>query len=299
MSLLDEISKDLVNESANLSNTLRKAKILASSIGLPELRDWVDFELGGYPDRDKAPSYRKFHPTNYGTFWGPFGSSVKNMVLPTDGLPDPVKDFAENLILLEGVGALEGMLLQGSGFLKKWPQEFLSQAQEDIQMSGGMELVDAHQPLQPYLISGILDNIKNKLLDFIIGLQENNVTPESLKDGTVETEVPRNLFNIHIYGDHNIVASGEVVHQAVNTVQEGDVASLVNHLRELNVNNDDLNELEEAISQETLTSNKEFGPKISRWLERMVSKAASDAWRVGIEVGPKMLMDALRSYYGL
>ena len=34
MSLLDEIQSDLVNESADLSNILRKAKILASALGL-------------------------------------------------------------------------------------------------------------------------------------------------------------------------------------------------------------------------------------------------------------------------
>ena len=32
MNLLDDIRSDLVNESANLATTLRKAKILASSI---------------------------------------------------------------------------------------------------------------------------------------------------------------------------------------------------------------------------------------------------------------------------
>ena len=64
MSLLDEIRSDLVNESASLPNTLRKAKILATSIGLPEFRDWVDSELDGYSDRNKVPSYRRFTPTN-------------------------------------------------------------------------------------------------------------------------------------------------------------------------------------------------------------------------------------------
>ena len=83
MSLLDEIRTDLVNESAGLSNTLRKAKILASAIGLPEFREWVEFELNGYPDRDKVPSYRRFRPTNLGTFAGPFQSGVNNVVLPT------------------------------------------------------------------------------------------------------------------------------------------------------------------------------------------------------------------------
>ena len=64
MSLLDDIRTDLVNESAHLSNTLRKAKILANAIGLPEFREWVDSELSGYVDRGKVPSYRRFRPTN-------------------------------------------------------------------------------------------------------------------------------------------------------------------------------------------------------------------------------------------
>ena len=47
MSLLDEIRTDLVNESASLSNTLRKVNLLASEIGLPAFREWVGFELKG------------------------------------------------------------------------------------------------------------------------------------------------------------------------------------------------------------------------------------------------------------
>ena len=300
MNLIDEIRTDLVKESANLSSTLRKAKVLASEIGLPELREWVDFELGGYPDRDKVPSYRKFHPTNYGTFSGPFGSRVRNVVLPTDVLHDPVKEFAENLTLSDGVGALEGMLADKSGpFQNKWPQEYVMQAQEDIQMSGSKVLIDAHQPLPYYLISGILDNVKNKLLDFILGLQQNNVTPDSLKNGTIEPEIPRNLFNIYIYGDHNIVASGENVHQTVSPVQKGDITSLLNHLSELAVDSDDLDELRDSVSQETNTSNGEFGPKVRAWMGGMISKAASNTWKVGLEATPKMLMDALNGYYGL
>ena len=66
MSLLDEIRSDLTNQSADLSNTLRKAKVLASRIGLDEFREWVDSELSGYKDLEKLPSYRRFRPTNIG-----------------------------------------------------------------------------------------------------------------------------------------------------------------------------------------------------------------------------------------
>ena len=276
MSLLDEIRTDLVNESATLSNTLRKAKILASAIGLPEFREWVDFELNGYTDKDKVPNYRSFRPNNLGTFFGPFQSGARNVPIPTYSLPSHVRDFAENLFLFEGVGVLEGMLAERSGPLqKKWPPEYVILAQQSIEMSGGMVLVDAHQPIPAHTISGVLDNVKSKLLDFILGLQESDVTSESLDNGTIEPEIARNLFNIHIYGDNNVVASGENVNQTANPVQKGDIGSLIKYLSGLNVECDDLHELEEAVSQETHASNGEFGPKVHAWMGRMITKAAS------------------------
>ena len=159
MSLLDEIRSDLVNESAKLSNTLRKAKILASAIGLPEFKEWVDSELGGYSDRGKVPSYRRIRPTNYGTFFGPFQSGVRNIVLPTYDLPASVKDFAENLIFFDGVGTLEAQASESrqESYQRRWPQEMVILARDAMRMEGEMVLADAHQPIPTHLHSGILD----------------------------------------------------------------------------------------------------------------------------------------------
>ena len=296
MNLLDEIRSDLVNESASLSNTLRKAKILASAIELAEFREWIDYELGGYPDRDKVPSYRRFRPTNLGTFSGPSQSGVKDMVLPTYNLPDSVREFAENLIFFDGVGALEAQA--SSSHQWKWPQEMVMLAQDSIQMTGGMVLVDAFQPVPAHVISGVLDQVKNKLLDFVLGLQASNVTSDDLDNRTVEPEVARNLFHINIYGDRNIVASGEQVSQKVKTVQEGDIDSLLEVLREFNIDDDDLSELKNVVSVEPSAPGGSYGPKVQSWLGRMISKAATRTWNIGLETAPKLLTDALNSYYG-
>ncbi len=300
MSLLDEIRSDLVNESADLSNILRKAKILASAIALPEFREWVDFELSGYPNRETVPDYRWFQPTNLGTFGGPFQSGIKNMVLPTYTLPDEIKDFAENLIFFDGVGALEAQVSgrEGAG-QRKWPQEMVMLARDSIQMSGGMVLIDAHQPIPAYIVSGILDQVKNKLLDFVLGLQESNITSEDLDHRRVKPEVARNLFNFNIYGDRNIVASGEHIEQNVEKVQEGSIDSLLDFLRALEVNSADLRELKDAISAEPSAPNGNYGPRVSTWLGGMVSKAASKTWNVSLDTASTMLTNALNGYYGV
>ena len=296
MSLLDEIRSDLVNESANLSNTLRKAKILASAIGLPEFREWVDFELNGYTDRDSVPSYRRFRPINLGTFTGPLQSGANNVMLPTYNLPEMVKEFAENLVFFDGVGALEAQT--SNSYERKWPQEMVMLARDAMKMTGGMVLVDVQQPIPAHLISGVLDQVKNKLLDFVLGLQESNITSEDLDNRTVETEVARTLFNINIYGDRNIVASGEQVNQRVNIVQEGNIDSLLGFLREFNIDDDDLGELKDAVSSEPIASDGSYGPKVRAWLGGMISKAASSTWNVGLQTASKVLTDALNGYYG-
>ena len=295
MNLLDDIRSDLVTESASLSNTLRKAKTLASAIGLQEFREWVDSELDGYNDRDKVPSYRRFTPTNLGTFAGPFQSGVKNMVLPTYNLPAVVRDFAENMFFFDGVGALEA-LASDAGRIK-WPQEMVFLARDAIQMQGGMVLVDAHQPTPAYIFSGILDQVKNKLLDFVLGLQENNVTSEDLANRTVKPEVARNVFYITIQGDHNTVASGEHVNQQVSSVQKGDIDSLLSRLCELNVDDKDLQELKDVISVEPDAPGGTYGPGVRAWLGGMISKASTGLWKVGVETASKELTDALNSYY--
>ena len=299
MSLLDEIRSDLVNESANLSNTLRKAKILASAIGLPEFKEWVDSELGGYSDREKVPSYRRLRPTNIGTFFGPGPSSLQNVVLPTYNLSGNIKDLAENQVFDEGVGQLEAMAAQASeSYQWTWPQEMVMLARDAIQMGRGMVLVDAYQPISPQSISGILDQVKTKLLDFVLGLQESNITSEDLDNRTVEPGPVRNLFKITIYGDHNIVAGGEHVNQQVTPVENGDIASLFNRLRELEVDDDALSDLGTAITAEPDAPEGHYGPKVQAWLGAMISKAVSNTWKVGVETGSKMLTDALNSYYG-
>ena len=297
VSLLDEIRSDLVNESAGLANTLRKAKILASAIGLPEFQEWVDSELGGYTDRDRVPAYRRFRPTNLGTFAGPFNSMVKNMVLPTYNLPDEVREFAENMIFFDGVGALEAQ--KSSGGQIKWSQEMILLARDEITISNGMILVDAHQPVPAYLIPGILDQIKNKLLDFILGLQESNVTSEDLDNRTVPTDTARNLFYINIYGDRNIVASGEHVTQQPDQVIAGDIDSLLLFLHELDIEGSDLSELQEALLSEPDGADGHYGPRVRAWLGKMISRAASETWDIGVEAASKVLTAAINHYYGL
>ena len=173
-------------------------------------------------------------------------------------------------------------------------------AREYTEWSGGMVLVDAQQPIPAHTILGILEQVKNKLLDFVLGLQENNITPENMKNQTVTPETVRNLFNITIHGNQNTVASGENVNQIINPVQKGDADSLLNFLRGLNLGDDDIHEIAEAISVEPNATDGRFGPRVRNWLGGMIEKIVSGALAVGVNTTTAtMLTQALNDYYGI
>ena len=298
MDLISDISADLVNESASLPNTLRKAKLLASDIGSPEFREWVDHELEGYPGSASLPNYRRLKATNLGDFSGPFGSMAENVVLPISDLPTEVKDFVEELVFTNGVSELQAMLGQGSEPLRRpWPQEAIWLARDRIKMSGDMVLRDAYQAIPPYIISGILDNVKSRLLDFMIGLKESDIAPESLSKA--EKETVQNLFHIYVTGDHNIVTSGDHIQQEIKNIHKGDSSALLEYLRSIEIEEADLEEINEAISQEkNIDHAGEFGPKVSAWIGKMVLKASSNVWKVGVVAAPQLLARAINEYYG-
>ena len=162
-----------------------------------------------------------------------------------------------------------------------------------------MVLLDAKQPVPNHVVLGIIDQVRNKLLDFVLGLQENNITSEDLESGTVAPEIARNTFNTYIIGDRNTVASGENVNQIIKTVQKGDTESLLNFLRGLNLGDDDIREITDAVSEEPSATNGRFGPRVRTWLGGVAEKMVSGTLNTGVNTAINELAQALNDFYGI
>ncbi len=62
----------------------------------------------------------------------------------------------------------------------------------------------------------------------------------------------------------------------------------------------DIDDLEQAIDTDpSPTSPEAFGGKVSAWVGKMVSKAATGAWQIGVGTAGGLLAKALSVYYGL
>ena len=297
MGVLDDIRADLIDSSASINNTLRKALVFAHEVHSPELRQWATSELNGYSLDDTIPSYRRVPLPVFGTFVG-VASQARNVMLTTSGLPDDIKDIADYLLLLEGVAALEDTLATGEKELQRTLlPEMTELLRENLHMSG-MKLFQAYQRVPRQVFAEVVDTVKTRLLEFVLELQDSRVTPEALSTGEIDPELVRKAVDVRIYGNNNVIAVGEEVHQEVSNVSQQNLDSLLEHLRGNDVSDNDLIELKQAILSETQPPTGHFGPKVSSWIGGMVSKAASGAWNASIAVAPGILQNAIRSYYG-
>ena len=300
MSLLNQIQEDLTSPSSNLSDILRRAKVLASRLKSSELRNWVKLESEGYESREELPDYRQMHLCILGTYKGPYGSGINNAPIPMMNIPEDVKEWATKFEIYDNVATLEEMLKRREeSFHFYHPPELTRLIEHHIGRQPPMVLVQTFQTVPRYTLTGIVDNIKNRLLDFVLELQEQGINPDDPESNETKPDVVREAVVNYIYGDNNVVAIGENISQEISTVQKGDINSLLEHLKAQTVPDEDLEELKSAILAEPQAETGKLGPKVSSWIGKMITKAASGGWNIALPVASTMLQKGIESYYGI
>ena len=294
MDAIQEFINELTQHDVDLTSTLRRAKALTNNLHSPELDEWLDWELYGYTDPQEVPEYRRLPTANYGNFAGPNEGTAEGLLIPTENLPQQVKEFAENLVMLDGVGALQAHGAEPDE--RVWPPDVVMAAQEATALKGGLFLIKAYQPIPASVYPDILEQVRNRLFDFLLDLQNNTGAPE---EGNRFETVGR-LVNYHIYGGDNVITTAEQVNQQVSIVRKDDAASLLEYLRGQGVGEEDLQDLRDAVSSEPeALPDGNYGSRVGAWLGNMLTKASTGAWEVGLEAASKILTEALNGYYGL
>lgn len=302
--LVAQLQMDVTNSSVPISDILRKAKILASLLGNDKLKRWADAELAGYKSVDDLPDYRKLTPMNFGTFAGSFGKMAKNLQIPISSLPSEVKKFALNLDMRQGIKEIETLTAQTTAerFRVPWPAEAVLLARDHIPMSDDSVLVEAWKPITESQLDGILDQVRNRLLDFLLELE--HTYPEVMNSENAiraaGDDSTQNIVMTTIYGGQNTVATGTNVAQNItNNVSLGNIQSLVSRLRSTGLDNDLLNELEAAVAKDGERQQQNgFGEHVTSWMGKAMGKAMNGTWKIVISTMPRVLQEALFQYYG-
>ncbi len=301
MSLLKEIQHDLLDPNIRLSDILKKAKVLAYQLGSDELKEWTSNEMDGYEGGEAdIPSYRILDTQTFGHFFGPFGKELRNAPIPTIGLPDEVSKYATTYHFSHGIRELESLLESGeNSFRYIWPPNNMLAISDKVWK--GYVCMQAWWHVSAQNVEQILDTVRNRLLTFILELDEIDFDFSSEDTETIPpSDQVSQVFNNYILGDHNILGVGGKVTQTITqVVKSGDLDSLRDYLAKMGIPENELNSLVTAIEDDgPVPSEESFGPKVKSWLGSAVQKVSSGLWKVGVEVAPVLIAKALTAYYG-
>jgi hypothetical protein len=202
-SLVEELQRDALNPDVRVSDLLRKAKTIAVKLDLPELAAWVEKELNGYPNAD-VPSYRiargRVKGRNPFHGWQP--------VIFEDAAQE---DFFSKQRISQKVAELEDVISRSS---RELMIPLNSQAKQVLMQATGQDMdfaimVSASDPV------GILDAVRNALLDWSLKLEQSGIRGEGMSFSKEERqkahEAPAtyNIGTIHSFTG-NIGSGGTV-----------------------------------------------------------------------------------------
>jgi AbiTii len=297
----NDLRDSVADSRVSLADVLRRAKILSYRLGEKSFKQWVEYELNGYPEDVSIPTYRRLQIPSLGTFLGPYGFQVRNQILPTYSLPPEITNIADTVPLYQGLHEIEQMAHSEEELTRHWPAEAVMLACKHIQLANGAQLIEAYQVLTKPLLEGVLDAVRNRFLDFLLELQDAHpeVTQSTSGGSKIPQEGVSQIFNITIHGDHSVVASGRDVTQLINqAVATNDLDAVLRIAHALKVPDKDIKELRSAVKADGTPKQKEFGPKVKGRLGKAMGKLATGARQTTLHTAPTLISKGLAKYYG-
>jgi hypothetical protein len=156
--------------------------------------------------------------------------------------------------------------------------------------------------MEPTQIMHGLTEIRSRLLDFVLGLQETlgDVNDSEVKEVAKNIDAPA-MFQHTVFGDNTTIMVGnQNVTTIKNLVKTGDFDSLATALKSTGIGDQDVSELQTAIDHDKGAidvAKKQFGPAVKGWMSKMMQKAIDASWQIELGVAAGLLTEALKAYY--
>ncbi|MDX2007913.1 MAG: hypothetical protein SFU83_21950 [Meiothermus sp.] len=304
INLLQEIQASAIDSSVSLADLLRKCAILAARLGNSEFRSWVNSELNGYEDEDKLPTYRILGINAAGHFSGSFNNGLRNAVIPSGSLPAEYRHWASEAKITDSISSLSSLIKKSDGTLHlQWPANLIALMQQ-FPIYKGMVIIDAWQVLSVHQIAAILDTVRNRVLNFVLEIESEAPDAGEWPSNNlpISKDTVGHVFHTHITGNvQNVVAgSKDFTLQSIMYIKQGDLESLDKSLRDVGVEQSDIQDLKDAIASDGPRTKQEgLGERVNAWIGKMATKVSLGLLNLGKDVGVGVLADLILKYYGL
>ena len=164
-----------------------------------------------------------------------------------------------------------------------------------------MGMLDAHIECSSGSIVKILETVRNRILDFVLALEEDNpdageaIGTAKIDRKRIDQMVTNNIFK----GVGNIALQcGAVTQNNTVNVEKGNWALLEGLLKGLKIANEEIAELKQILEEEHPQSKAQFGDRLSAWLGGLTAKAAQGIYDISTGTVSGVIAAAICKYYG-
>lgn len=314
--LLQEVIDDLVNTDKSLSAALMKLNYFGRLIKNQELVDYTQCELNGYKEKaENVPAYRR----TIGTLYIDMQMYIHRHSgqLPISMLEEPYRTSLSYVYVREGIAAIEKLVREsessdsGGQIVTPLPMEMLHilqiPARKLYKSDVRVDVIGARLAGNASIVVEIPNAIRTKLLNFVMSIAENfgyDIEIESFnKKAEVNNQTIIHQMNTTITnsGDGNVINTGNENQIESNVIlYKGDKERLVNKLKAQGIDDADIAEITEIISEEKPDDvNGRLGEKANGWISKIFNKSLNGIGKIATGMSANILAALVRQYYGM
>lgn len=284
VTLLDEVIQGASGD-ASVATLLRQVKVLSSRTQTASLASWVDQELNGYRSSDDVPDYRGPFPLHpLGHFIGPFQSEVRNVQIPPSTFSAKYRDGQLfNIIFEQPIAEIETWAKDDFTNIS-WPPDaqrfyhhLISTGEVTPVVRTDMVLASVHCPVASTTFVGILNAVRNKVLDLALELEQVAPMAGQPNVPSDQKDPAAAVINNHFHGSSNVaIASHGASQVVVNLPERDDSQGLLRFLGGAGLAPSLLQELEQALEEDE--ADDRYQRPESRWSRSRawLGRAATD-----------------------
>lgn len=302
-SLISKITEGATSTSSSMGELLRLCIRLGKQLDNDELMQWAKFELTGYPTNDNLPEYRIHNSQVYGHFSGWGGAQLRSAPIPR-AVVDKDHRWLFTNYLTEPVSELERLAeMSGDATLQApWAADTLLYYQQK-EIYEGYHLTQAWRVMSKATIAGVTDNIRTRILEFVLKIQEELGADFLQIDDSADVNRPpvekvNQIFNNTITGGNVAIGSQENVTQSYSIVAPGDLGSLEAGLASVGVTPELIDDLKAALAKDE-KSESQPGEATQGWLARTMIMVGKGTLSVASNTAGNVISSMLMRYLGL
>ena len=310
MNLISQIINNLIDDDSSLESALLKTKVLASRIGNENLLKWTNSELSGYESEAELPEYRKnvwnalkgniINGNRFSGHW-----NITDVEIPTIGIDKELEENLRTTDFYENITSLDKLSKSTETLTSPVRAEVLSILQNNLRNMGNpyASIISCNKIIPQANLTAILSNVRSKLLDFMLVLENEFGTITEIADLKTKNKEITNIMNhtiINNAGDGNSINAGDnnIISNSIS-ITKNDIESLKSELRKQGIEEEDIIELAEIVNEENLDENNNLGEKSRNWILKILDKSMQGIGKISTGVSANLLASMIKGYYGI